>query len=226
MKRRQPVVAIDGPAGSGKSTVARQVAARLGFALLDTGALYRCAALAAIERGVDLTDGSALAALASGLSIRFDRRSLGRRVWLDGEEVTTAIRRPEISNAASQISEQPALRAALLSIQRDMGRSGGVVLEGRDIGTVVFPDAEVKVFLDAPVEIRARRRFEELRQGGLDVSMGQITAEVGERDARDEQRAVAPLRAADDAHRIETADLSVEQVVERIIDIVRGWECV
>jgi len=220
-QRAKPVVAIDGPAGSGKSTVARRVAEELGFTLVDTGAIYRCVALAASQRGIDWDDGPGLGKLAADLRIRFERAGLGGRIWLDDQEVTSAIRTPEVSQGASQVSAHPQVRQALLDTQRALGRDGGVVLEGRDIGTVVFADAEIKVFLDAPVAERARRRHAELEARGTPEPFEQTLQALTERDERDRGRQVAPLRAADDAHVLDTGPLSIDQVVEHIVAIAQ-----
>lgn len=219
--RQRPVVAIDGPAGSGKSTVALRVARALGYLLVDTGAIYRCLALAARWAGVDESDEVALSELAAHLAFRFEERGDERRVWLGSQDVTHLIREPAVSQSASRISALPAVRKALLEVQRDLGREGGVVLEGRDIGTVVFPDAEVKVFLEAPLKLRARRRFEELRAAGKGTTLEDTEREVRERDQRDEKRAVAPLVPAADAVRIDTGPLTLDQVVEAVLDIVQ-----
>lgn len=220
MARERPVVAIDGPAGSGKSTVARRVAAALDLTLVDTGAIYRCLALRAEQSGVAHDDEPALARLAGAMRVGFERGGLGERVWLDGREVTAAIRTAAVSQAASRVSAHPAVRRALLATQRDLGRDGGVVLEGRDIGTVVFPDAEVKVFLEAGDEVRARRRWAELRQRGQAEPFERTLAEVRQRDERDRGRAVAPLRAAPDAVSIDTGPLTIDQVVARVVALV------
>jgi cytidylate kinase len=198
------VVAIDGPAGAGKSTVARAVAARLGFTYLDSGAMYRCVALAALREGADP------AAVAAGIEI-----GLGERVLLDGEDVSEAIRSPSVSEAASKAAADPAVRAALVQRQRELMRAGDWVAEGRDIGTVVAPDAAVKVFLTASPQERARRRAAEL---GVDEAT--VLAEQTIRDERDRTRADSPLRAADDAVVVDTTGLSLEQVVERVAGLV------
>jgi cytidylate kinase len=213
-------VAIDGPAGSGKSTVARLVAERLGFAIVDTGSIYRCVALEAIRTNVSDDDGPALGALAARVRLRFEDQGRSRRVWLDGVECTEDIRTPELSAAASRISAKPEVRAALLSVQRELGRPGGAVVEGRDVGTVVFPDAEVKIFLVATPEVRARRRTKELGEKGLMVNFEKTLEEVRQRDERDQGRPIAPLRPAVDSIFIDTGPLSINQVVERIVNLV------
>jgi CMP/dCMP kinase len=223
MARARPVVAIDGPVGSGKTTVAKLVAQTLGYVFADTGALYRCLALLAREQGVGEGEAARLGAIAAAMIVRFEDAGSRQRVWLGEREVTDAIRLPAISQLASKVSVHPPVRAALLEIQRRMGKDGGVVMEGRDIGTVVFPDAEVKTFLVAPAEVRARRRFEELSAKGVPVDEAQTLAEVRERDRRDEQRALAPLKPARDAILIETAPLSVEGVAARVVELVRAY---
>lgn len=218
------IVAIDGPAGAGKSTVARRVADRLGFALVDTGAIYRCVALIAHRRGVDWSDGEALGEVAAALDIGFRLDGGVNRVLVAGEDVTDAIRTPEMSRGASIVSSRPPVREALLGLQRRLARreGQGAVLEGRDIGTVVFPDADVKVFLTASAETRARRRFDELRARGADVTYDAVLADQVRRDHEDETRPVAPLRCAPDAVRVDSSDLDTDQVVERIVTLVRG----
>lgn len=223
MSEPRPIVAIDGPAGAGKSTAARMLAERLGFVLIDTGALYRAVALAATERGVSWEDAEALGQLAEGLELRFGRVGPGGRppLFVNGEDRSADIRRPDISQGASRVSAHPPVRDALLGVQRRMGAQGGVVLEGRDIGTVVFPDADVKVFLTASDAARARRRHEELQSKGVDADLAEVRRQMEERDRRDAGRAAAPLRRADDAVLLDTSDLDVDQVVERLVRIVR-----
>jgi cytidylate kinase len=219
------IVAIDGPAGSGKSTVARRVANELGFLYLDTGAIYRSVALAAIRRRVDFQDGNKLGTLARQLRIRFVAADPMPRVVLDDEDVSTAIRSAQVASAASAISAHVEVRDALLEQQRLLAHSDehrGTVLEGRDIGTVVFPQAEHKFFLHASVEERAQRRCLELRARGEDNDIGQVAADIRERDQRDMQRAHAPLRQADDAIEIDSTKLSIDQVVQRIVAVVQG----
>ena len=206
------VVAIDGPAGSGKSTVARAVASRLGIAYLDTGAMYRSVAFAAIQRGVDPTDGEALAKLASGLDIQ-----LGDRVVVDGVDATAPIRSPEVTAVVSAVSAHPPVRAEMVHRQRRWAAEhGGGVAEGRDIGTVVFPDADVKVFLTATEDERARRRQRDDR--APDVSA--VAADLARRDALDSTRAKSPLRPADDAVVIDTTGRTVDDVVDQVVELL------
>lgn len=215
------VVAIDGPAGAGKSTVAREVARRLGYILVDTGALYRGLALAAKERGIPWTDGPRLGVLAAALRLGFITAVDGsQRLLVDGVDRADEIRTPEISMGASDVSKHTEVRAALLGIQRGVGRDGGVVLEGRDIGTVVFPHAEAKVFLTASPEMRAQRRVEELRARGASADFAATLSEVKARDAQDQGRAVSPLKPAPDSTVIDSTDLSIEEVVARVLAVV------
>jgi CMP/dCMP kinase len=229
VKRARPVVAIDGPAGAGKSTVTKLVARALGYLLVDTGALYRTVALAAKRRGFDFDDAEQVGALAEQLALR-DAVALapepggGQRVLLDGEDVSLAIRTQELGQGASKVSAQARVRAALLELQRAAGRQGGVVLEGRDIGTVVFPDAEAKLFLTASVDERARRRFEQLKRAGEPADLEAVTREVVERDRRDSTRPIAPLRQAEDAVVVDSSGIGIEEVVARIVSHVRDVE--
>jgi cytidylate kinase len=221
-------VAIDGPAGAGKSTVSRQVAERLGYALLDTGALYRSIALAALRAEIKLSDGVALGKLASELAeqhaIQFGRSPGEPALTLLGEDVSQAIRTQKVGDAASQISGLAQVRSALLSLQRAFASSGGVVAEGRDMGTVVFPDAEAKFFLTASAAVRAERRYLELLERGEPASREQVHREVIERDERDSRRAVAPLHQAADARLIDASELTVDQVVGQIVDFVHSLQ--
>jgi CMP/dCMP kinase len=229
VKRRKPVVAIDGPAGAGKSTVTRRVAEALAYLVVDTGALYRSVALAAEQRGVGWEDVDRVAEVARDLArraaIAFEPAPEGgQRVLLEGSDASSAIRRQEIGQGASKVSAIPGVRAALLEIQRVAGSQGGVVLEGRDIGTVVFPDAEAKFFLTASVDVRARRRRDELVARGAVADLETVRAEVLERDRRDSERAVAPLALAPDAVLVDSSTLSIAAVVDRIVRRVREVE--
>jgi cytidylate kinase len=216
------VIAIDGPAGAGKSTVARGLALRLGFFLLDTGALYRALALAARDEGIDWADEERLAARAAALAVEFTDAADHQRVLLDGRDVTQAIRTPDISTGASRVSALPRVREALLELQRSIARRGRCVVEGRDIGTVVLPWAPLKFFLTASEEERARRRHVELLGRGQVSDLERTRAEMVERDRRDESRAAAPLRRADDALLLDTSSLSVEQALDRMEAEVRA----
>jgi len=224
--RAHPIVAIDGPAGAGKSTVARRLADALGYVLVDTGAMYRAVALAAKRAGIAWDDASSVGGLARSIVARrglsFDRDAeKGVRVWLDGEDVSDAIRAPDMGMGASTVSGHKDVRDALFDLQRQAGQGGGVVLEGRDIGTVVFPDAEVKFFLTARADVRARRRFDELTAKGAAVTLDETLADVRRRDEQDTTRAVAPLRQADDATLIDNSDISIDETVARMAERVR-----
>ncbi len=226
---RRPVVAIDGPAGAGKSTVTKRVADELGYLLVDTGALYRTVALAAQRAGVSWTDDAALGDLAYQLVneravVLGNQKSSGFAVKLRNEDVSLAIREPSVSQGASKVSAVPAVRDALLDMQRQAGAGGGAVLEGRDIGTVVFPNAEAKFFLTASVDIRAQRRFDELLSRGGVPELAEVKREVAERDLRDSTRPIAPLKQASDAQIIDSSVLSIDQVVARIVTRVREVE--
>jgi cytidylate kinase len=218
------VVAIDGPAGSGKSTAARKLAQRLGYTMLDTGAIYRALALCAREGGVSWDDEAALAALAVGLEVSFAFDGDLNRVFLAGREVTAAIRAPEMGEGASKVSRHPAVRVALLDLQRRLAAAGGVVAEGRDVGTVVFPAAGAKFFLSASPEVRARRRHQELLAAGHDVAFAEVLRDQIERDHRDSTRAAAPLTRAADAVEIDSSALGPDEVVGRMEEIVRRRE--
>lgn len=228
-RRNKPVVAIDGPAGAGKSTVTRKVADRLGYVIVDTGALYRVVALAAERAGVSFDDAERTSALAESLvaenAVQLRRTDSGAtQVLLRAQDVSSAIRTQRIGQGASKVSAHPGVRRALLELQRGQGREGGVVLEGRDIGTVVFPDAEAKFYLTARAEVRAQRRLDELAANGTPPSFEDVLREVNERDRRDSTRPVAPLRQAEDAQLLDSSTLSIEQVVELVVAQVRSVE--
>jgi cytidylate kinase len=218
---RPVVVTIDGPAGAGKSTVARRLARALGYRLLDTGAIYRAVALVAQRAGVAWNDGPGLAAVARALDIQFSFVGDVNHVTVSGEDVSAAIRTPEVSQGSSQVSAHPEVRAALLDLQRRLGAGGGVVVEGRDTGTVVFPAAEAKFFLTASDEERAQRRLAELSAAGVTAELESTLRDMRERDRRDASRDVAPMKAADDARLVDTSGLSLDEVVARLLEVVR-----
>jgi CMP/dCMP kinase len=213
-----PVVTIDGPSGSGKGTISRLVAARVGWHLLDSGALYRLVALAGVKAGLAPDDAEGHARLAGSMDVRFDVRPDGSElVILAGAEVTGQIRSEEIGQGASRVAAWPAVRTALLDRQRAFAVPPGLVADGRDMGTVVFPDAALKIFLTASPHERALRRYKQLKDKGSDVSLPALSREITERDLRDSTRAVAPLKPAPDAEVIDSTGLTIEQVVERVL---------
>jgi cytidylate kinase len=214
------IIAIDGPAGSGKSTVAKRVAEKLGFRYLDTGAMYRAVAVRALEQGVKLSDDGRVAAIARDEPIRFEhsgQEALPSKVLIGSRDVTVAIRTPEADRAVSPVAKMAEVRTAMVEQQRTIGAAGDIVVEGRDIGTVVFPHAEVKVYLTASAPERARRRAAQHNDTGLTVDEGEVLAAIERRDEIDSTREVSPLRAAEDAVELDTTGLSIEQVVARIV---------
>jgi cytidylate kinase len=218
IKPKRVVVAIDGPAGAGKSTIAKRLADRLGFTYIDTGAMYRAVALWAVRQRVDFEDHHRMEQLALASEIEL----APGRIQLNNEDVTAAIRTPEVTNGASRIAVIPGVRRAMVAKQREIGQKVSVVMEGRDIGTVVFPDADVKVFLDATLEERVRRRLLESRAKGVEVTAGALTAQMRERDERDSTRADAPLAQAPDAVYLDSTELSEDEVAEAILKMVRA----
>lgn len=215
------IVTVDGPSGAGKGTLCYALAEKLGFALLDSGAIYRVLALAALKSAVDLDDESGLAALARGLDVRFLPVDGAVRVLLGGEDVSASIRTQAVAEAASRVAVFPAVRAALLQLQREFAQESGLIADGRDMGTVVFPAAAAKLFLDASAEERAKRRYKQLQSQGIDGNFAQILAEVKARDERDRNRAVAPLKPAEDALVLDSTALSIDEVVKQALDYIR-----
>jgi cytidylate kinase len=220
-----PVIAIDGPSGSGKGTIARQVAENLGFHLLDSGALYRLVALAAGNAAKIDADEDEIARLAAGLDVRFDTDQDGaEQVWLSGTEVSRELRTEECGKGASTVAALPKVRKALLKLQKSFRKAPGLVADGRDMGTLVFPDAALKVFLTASAEERARRRHKQLKDKGIDVSLAALSRDIEARDRRDSERSVAPLRPAADARLLDSSDLTIEEVTRKVLGWARDLE--
>jgi cytidylate kinase len=215
-----PVIAIDGPGGSGKGTIAALLAERLGWRLLDSGALYRLVAVAAMDRGIAADDEAALGSLAAGLDVEFAVADHGMVVWLDGEDITSRLRSEEVSAFSSRAAALPAVRAALVHLQRGFLRPPGLVADGRDMGTVIFPDARLKIFLTASAEARAKRRHKQLKEKGESVNLSRLFREIKKRDDRDRSRAVSPLMAAPDAHLIDSTELSIDEVLQKILKLL------
>ena len=213
-----PVIAIDGPSASGKGTVAQRVAQALGYHYLDSGAIYRIAALAALRRGISWQDEAGLADMAASLDIRF----ADGKICLDGATITEAVRTEEISRGASEVAVHPALRSALLNLQQSFRKMPGLVADGRDMATVVFPDAQTKIFLTASAEVRAERRYKQLIEKGIRANLADILQDLQTRDARDSQRSVAPLQKSESAKLLDTSELSIDQAVEAILNYSRA----
>jgi cytidylate kinase len=220
---KELIVAIDGPSGVGKSTLSKLLSLDLGYINLDTGAMYRAVALASLRQGIDAKDHAALKQLCEKIVIEFERGEKEERVLLNGEDVSVQIRTPEISLLTASVAACPDVRQAMVERQRILGADGGVVLEGRDIGTVVFPNADVKFFLKASSEVRGRRRFLELQTKGVDVDLARTISEVQARDIADTSRTNSPLRQADDAIVIVTTDLNITQVLERMFSVIAEY---
>jgi cytidylate kinase len=222
------VIAIDGPGGAGKGTIARLAALKLNWHMLDSGALYRLVALAAQRHGLAWDNEAALVPLAGHLDVEFlaDSGFTESRILLEGEDVTDAIRTEDCGSGASQVAVLPGVRSALLDRQRAFRRPPGLVADGRDMGTVIFPDAELKIFLTASPEERALRRHKQLKQKGIDVNVATLSKEISARDARDAQRSAAPLQAARDAITIDTTAMTIDQVVERVLQLCRDRQLV
>ena len=222
MSHRRPCIAIDGPVGAGKSTIARLVAQGLGYTYIDSGAMYRALAWAARRDGIGADDQTRVSELVEEVRIRIRPRADGlNQVIVNGDDITSEIRSPDIGQLASRLSAMPPVRRRMVALQQDMAREGGVVMEGRDIQTVVLPEAEVKVFLTASVAERARRRWEELRGRGLEADLKQVLADIEARDARDITRADSPLKPAPDAVHVDTDGLTIEQVAAKVLAIVK-----
>ena len=215
------IITVDGPSGAGKGTLCYALAEKLGFALLDSGAIYRVTALAALKRHTDLTNETELADLARHLDIQFVPKNGEVNVLLGGMDVSHLIRTQEVADAASKVAVFPQVRAALLQLQQDFAKNDGLIADGRDMGTVVFPDAQVKLFLDASAEERAKRRYNQLQNKGISGNFAQILAEIKERDLRDRNRAVAPLKPADDAFLLDSTTLSINEVICQALSYIQ-----
>lgn len=215
----KPIVAIDGPAGAGKSTIAQMVADRLGYLYIDTGAMYRAVAWKVIEAAIPISEHAKITSLAKSLNIHFTKVDGEQHIYVDSEDLTEAIRTSQATRLSSPVSAILGVRKRLVELQRAMGEQGGVVMEGRDIGTAVFPNAEVKIFLTASLMERARRRTQQLKEQGIEADTEQVAAEIRERDLRDSSRRHAPLKQAPDAVLLDTDFMSIEQVVDEVIAI-------
>ena len=215
-----PVITIDGPGGSGKGTIAMRLAGKLGWHFLDSGALYRLVALAAMDRGIDAIKETALGQLAEELDVSFGSSVDGMVILLDGNTITGRIRSEDVGVYASRIAALPLVRAALVKRQRAFRKPPGLVADGRDMGTVIFPDAVLKIFLTASAQARAQRRYKQLKEQGESVNLSRLFRDIEKRDERDSSRAISPLKPADDAHLIDSTELSIEEVMQEIYDLL------
>jgi cytidylate kinase len=215
-----PVITVDGPGGSGKGTISMRLAGKLGWHFLDSGALYRLVAVAAMDRGIDATGETALGQLAQGLDVSFGVSGDGMVILLDGNYITGRLRAEDVGVFASRIAALPIVRAALVQRQRAFRKPPGLVADGRDMGTVIFPDAVLKIFLTASAQARAERRYKQLKEKGESVNLSRLFQDIEKRDERDSSRAISPLKPADDAHVIDSTELSIEEVLQKIHDLL------
>lgn len=220
MEEKQPVIAIDGPAGAGKSTIAKLAAEKLGYVYIDTGAMYRAVSYSFLKNGGEFSE-TLLGEIANTIEISFKPEAGKNRVFVNGEEITEEIRKADVTAMVSKVAAVGAVREAMVDQQRRMGDGGGVIMDGRDIGTVVFPNAEIKIFLTATVEERAMRRYKELVAKGEEVDLAELREQIAERDKQDSEREISPLRQAEDAEYLDTSDMTIEEVVTYIINKVQ-----
>ena len=224
MEKKKPIVAIDGPVGAGKSTTARKVAEVMGYLFIDTGAMYRAVTVDVLDHRIDPEDEPAVKEIVKTSDIELKLEHGTQRTFLNGVDVSQRIRDLDVTRAVSAVSAMKAVRDKMTEMQRKLGKNGGVVMEGRDIGTVVFPDAELKIYLDASIEQRAKRRYTELTEKGVNVDYDGLVEEIRERDRANSERAIAPLRQADDAIRIDTSDMTFDEQVSAITELIHGAE--
>jgi cytidylate kinase len=221
-KMKQPVITIDGPAGAGKSTVSRTLAKKLDLIYLDTGPMYRAVALKAKREGIPFTNGNALFDMCEKINIHFKATGDNPAIFIDNEDVSAQIRMPEMDMLSSSVSAVPEVRKAMTALQRKIGEKGGIVAEGRDMGTVVFPDADYKFFITASPEVRARRRYDERRARNEEIDLDKVEADIKKRDEQDQSRKIAPLKPADDAIFIDTSEMDVDRVIDTILSHIKG----